>query len=233
MGNSEKRGVNSTHLFNLLLVVLLTAILVLLIQLNNKVFNTNKFLAKVILEQKQNSPVDLSYGPNDIIIGQKEANVDVYVFTSYRCQYCDEFFKNVFPALKKDYIDEGLVKIIIKNIGYPNDSISLLAVKTAYCAYGESQFFNMHMKLLEEYDVLTKTVIMNWLEEFKIDSTKFISCLENEAIDKLIINNRKEMRSIGARGTPAFVIGDNTLNGNRPIKKFRELIEAELEACCE
>jgi protein-disulfide isomerase len=89
------------------------------------------------------------------------------------------------------------------------------------------------MKLLEEYDVINKTIIMNWFADLNIDSTRFNSCLENKSLNRLIIENKKEMRSIGVKGTPAFVIGDNVINGNRPIAKFRELIELEMETCCE
>ncbi len=233
MGESEKQINNYSIIYRTLVIILLTSSVVLLFQLNKKAFNTNKFLVKLFVEKNQVSPLDITYGPNDILIGQNDAPVTLFIYTSYRCKYCGEFFKTNFETLKKDYVDEGIAKIIIKNIGYKNDSISLLAVKAAYCAYGEGKFFDIHMKLLEEYDVINKTILMNWLSELNIDSTRFNSCLENKILNKLIIDNRKEMRAIGAKGTPAFVIGDNVINGNRPIAKFRELIELEMEACCE
>jgi len=233
MGESDKQSNNYSNIYRALVVLLLVSSVILLFQLNKKAYNTNKFLASLVIAKNQISPLDITYGPNDILIGQNDAPVTIYVYTSYRCKYCGEFFKTNFETLKKEYIDEGIAKIIVKNIGYTNDSISLLAVKAAYCAYGEGEFFDVHMKLLEEYDVTNKTTLMNWLTELNIDSTQFNSCLENKILNKLIIDNRKEMRSIGAKGTPAFVIGDNVINGNRPIAKFRELIELEMEACCE
>jgi len=233
MGESEKQSNNLLDIYRVIVIILLVSSVILLFQLNKKAYNTNKFLASLVIEKNQKSPLDITYGPNDILIGQKEAPVTLFVYTSYRCKYCKEFFETNFKTLKKEYIDEGIVKIIIKNLGYTNDSISLLAVKAAYCAYGEGKFFDMHMKLLEEYDVINKTILMNWFAESNIDSTQFNICLENRTLNKLIIDNRKEMRAIGAKGTPAFVIGDNVINGNRPIAKFRELIELEMETCCE
>ena len=233
MGNSKEQSKEYYVIYHVLVVILLTSAVILLFQLNKKAYNTNKFLASLVIAKNQKSPLDITYGPNDILIGQNEAPVTLFVYTSYRCKYCKEFFETNFKILKKEYIDEGIVKIIIKNIGYTNDSISLLAVKAAYCAYGEGKFFNMHMKLLEEYDVINKTILMNWLNELNIDSTQFNNCLENKTLNKLIVDNRKEMRSIGAKGTPAFVIGENVVHGNRPMAKFRELIELEMESCCE
>jgi protein-disulfide isomerase len=178
------------------------------------------------------SPADVSYGPNDIIIGDKDAPVEIFVYTSYRCTYCIEFFETTYLDLKNEYIDNGQAKIIIKNIGYSNDSISLLAVKAAYCAYGEGRFFDVHMKLLNEYDVINKATLINWFAELNIDSTQFNTCINNEVLNQLIADNRKEMRMVGAKGTPAFVIGDEVINGNRAAR-LKELIELEIVTCCE
>lgn len=233
MVESEKQGNNYTNVYRILVVILMISSVILLVQLNKKAYNTNKFLASLVIAKNQISPLDISFGPNDILIGRNDAPITLFIYTSYRCKYCSEFFKTNFETLKKEYIDEGIAKIIIKNIGYNNDSTSLLAVKAAYCAYAEGKFFDVHMKLLEEYDVINKTILMNWFTELNIDSTQFIGCLENKTLNKLIIDNRKEMRAIGAKGTPAFVIGEKVINGNRPIAKFRELIELEMETCCE
>lgn len=231
MNESEKHKVRYLNIFYILIIVLLAIIATLLYQLNNKSFVTNKMLAKYIIAQNKKSPVDIKYGPNDIVIGQKDAPIDIFIYTSYRCTYCKDFFTTTFPELKKDFIDEGIAKLIIKNIAYTGDSISLLAAKTAYCAYAEGEFYDVHMKLLEQYNVLNEAVIMSWISELEIDSSQFTACLDNKILEDLIFENRKEARAIGARGTPAFVIGNSVFSGKRPISKFRELIEVELEMC--
>jgi protein-disulfide isomerase len=231
MDDSEKSKKEYTYIYRALVIFFLTSSFILLIQLNKKAYNTNKFLARLVVASTMKSPLDIKYDANDIIIGEKDAPVDIFVYTSYRCKYCGEFFETIFPKLKKEYIDNGQVKIIIKNIGYTSDSISMLAAKAAYCAYAEGQFFDIHMKLLEGYDVLNKSAILNWMIDAGKDSSQFKSCLNNKILEDLIFENRKEARAIGARGTPAFVIGNNVLNGKRPLSRFKELIEVEIEVC--
>ncbi len=227
----NKKNYRYPYVYSIVIVVLLITIVLLLVRLNNRMYNTNKFLAQLIVSQNQKSPVDLEYGPNDIVLGRKDAPVDIYVYTSYRCVYCKEFFETTFKTLKKEYVDEGIAKFIIKNIGYSSDSISLLAAKASYCAYAEGQFSIINMKLLEQYDVLNETEIVKWMYDLDIDTSSFKICLENKMLENLIFENRKEARAIGARGTPAFVIGNNVINGKRPVSKFRELIEVEMELC--
>ncbi|MGD2035267.1 MAG: thioredoxin domain-containing protein [Bacteroidales bacterium] len=214
-------------------IVFLAVIAILLLKLNSRVYNTNHFLARLVVDQNKISPSEISYGPNDIIIGQQEAPVNIFVFTSYRCQYCADFFRKTFPILKKEYADKGIIKFIIKNIAYSNDSVSLLAAKAAYCAYAEGDFLNMNMKLLDQYDVLDETMILDWVSASDADTVKFRTCLNNKSLDELIFENRKTARLAGTKGTPAFIIGNSVLNGNRPVSKFRDLIELEIESCCE
>jgi len=231
MEKSKKNTTIYNYIFYAVLIIFLAVIAFQLYYMNNKIYTTNILLGKLVVAVKQKSSPEIKCGPNDIIIGQKDAPVDIFVFSSYRCKYCKEFFNTTFPLLKREYVDQGFAKVIIKNIGYTSDSTSLLAVKAAYCAYAEGHFFEIHMKLLEQYDVLNETVLARWMSELNIDSAKLKTCLENKKLDELISENRKEARAIGVRGTPSFVIGDNVLNGQRPIAKFRELIEEEKELC--
>ncbi|MBN2524127.1 MAG: thioredoxin domain-containing protein [Bacteroidales bacterium] len=231
MKKSKKNTNTYNYIFNAVLIIFLAVIAFQLYYMNNKIYTTNILLGRLIVAEKQKSSHDIKYGPNDIIIGQKDAPVDIFIFSSYRCRYCQEFFNTIFPLLKKEYIEEGIAKMIIKNIGSASDSVSLLAVKAAYCAYTEGHFFELHMKLLEQYDVLNETVLSKWMSDLNIDSAKFKDCIDNKKLDELISENRKEARAVGVRGTPSFVIGKNILKGQHQIEKFRELIEEEKELC--
>ena len=47
---------------------------------------------------------------NSPLLGSKEAAVTIVEFTDFQCPYCNQFFLQTFPELKKNYIDSGKVR---------------------------------------------------------------------------------------------------------------------------
>ena len=43
--------------------------------------------------------------------GQESAKITIIAYESLTCSHCANFHKDVYPELKKDFIDKGLVKI--------------------------------------------------------------------------------------------------------------------------
>ena len=50
-----------------------------------------------------------------IIDGNNNAKIKIVVYESLTCSYCANFHKNVYPELKKNFIDEGIISIEYKN----------------------------------------------------------------------------------------------------------------------
>ena len=48
---------------------------------------------------------------NRIVSGQENAKISIIAYESLTCSHCADFHKNVYPQLKKDYLDTGLAKI--------------------------------------------------------------------------------------------------------------------------
>ena len=46
-----------------------------------------------------------------IISGNKDAKITIIAYESLTCSHCADFHKNVYPQLKREYIDTGLAKI--------------------------------------------------------------------------------------------------------------------------
>ena len=45
-------------------------------------------------------------------IGSAQANIGIVEFSDYQCPYCRGFHDQVFPRLKKEYVDTGIVQFI-------------------------------------------------------------------------------------------------------------------------
>ena len=68
---------------------------------------------------------------NRIFDGNKNAKIIIIAYESLTCSHCAEFHKNVYPKLKKDYIDTGIAKIEFRH--FPLDMAAFNASKIAQC----------------------------------------------------------------------------------------------------
>ena len=48
-----------------------------------------------------------------IVSGNQNAKITIIAYESLTCSHCANFHKDVYPSLKKDFIDTGLVKICL------------------------------------------------------------------------------------------------------------------------
>ena len=60
-----------------------------------------------------------------IFVGNKDAKITIIAFESLTCSHCANFHRDVFPDLKKDYLDTGLAKIEFRH--FPLD-LSLIHI---------------------------------------------------------------------------------------------------------
>ena len=60
----------------------------------------------------------------NIIEGNENVKIEILVYESLTCSHCAEFHKNVYPDLKKNFIDKGLVKIEFKNFPLDLDALN-------------------------------------------------------------------------------------------------------------
>ena len=78
-----------------------------------------------------NSFANENYQLTDITEGSRNAKIKIYSYQSLTCPHCATFHRKVYPLIKKDYIDTGIVQIYFKP--FPLDLAALNAAKIAQC----------------------------------------------------------------------------------------------------
>ena len=121
-----------------------------------------------------------------IIVGNKDAKITIIAFESLTCSHCANFHKNVYPELKKEYLDTGLAKIEFRH--FPLDIAAFNASKVAQCKNDgnadilESLYANQQKWVkgssIEEANKNLQIFLKN--EGFSID---FESCVNNKNIE--------------------------------------------------
>jgi len=166
---------------------------------------------------------------NTIYEGNIDAKIQLIVYESLTCGHCADFHKNVYPNLKKDFIDKGLVKIEFRN--FPLDLAAFNASKIAHCKNdGKSNilhflFDNQEVwskgDTIEEYNLNLKEVINR--ENFGIDFNK---CLNNKEIEDYVLNDRIEgVKKFNINATPTIIINNKKFDKPISYKNLKKSIE--------
>ena len=78
----------------------------------------------------------LSAETSRIVSGNKNAKITIIAYESLTCSHCANFHKEIYPQLKEEYIDTGLVKIEFRH--FPLDIAALNASKITQCKKDQS-----------------------------------------------------------------------------------------------
>ena len=123
-----------------------------------------------------------------IIEGNKNAKVTIITFESLTCSHCADFHKNIYPELKKEFIDTGLVKIEFRH--FPLDMAALNASKISQCTNnGNSKMLHflysnqekwVKGQTVEEVNKGLKKILKN-----KYPSLDFEKCINNKIVEDL------------------------------------------------
>ena len=167
-----------------------------------------------------------------ILVGNKSAKISIIAFESLTCSHCANFHKDVYPLLKKEYLDTGLAKIEFRH--FPLDIAAFNASKVAQCKNdGDVEI------LKSLYANQQKWVKGSSVEEANINLKKFLStqgfnidfesCINNKQIEDFVLNDRIDgAKNFKVNATPTIIINnekfDKTLNYKNLKKALEKLI---------
>ena len=168
-------------------------------------------------------------------IGSPDAKVTVKVFSSLTCPHCAKFHTSIFNKLKKEYIDEGLVRF--EHHAFPLDLAALNAEVVVRCQTNNETKF----KLLEEiYNKQTSWAVGSDINkindlikkvgsDFDLTEEKMNACLENSDVQDEILNERVEaQKKYKIESTPTIFVNEKKYSGKVDYKKFKKIIEKNL-----
>ena len=196
--------------------------------LNNKLFFLIKILLIYFCFLTKSFAVE-----NNLLKGFREgsenAKIEILVYESLTCPHCAKFHNKVYPDLKKNFIDKGLVKIEFKS--FPLDIVALNASKIAHCKNDGKPdilhflFYNQNVWLkgetIDQINLNLKVIINK--ENFGIDFTK---CVENKDIEDYILEDRIESeRKFEINSTPTLIINNKKFDKPLTYKNLKKAIE--------
>ncbi len=164
-----------------------------------------------------------------IIEGNANAKVKILVYESLTCSHCANFHKDVYPQLKEEFLDKGLVSIEFRN--FPLDIAALNASKLAHCKNdGKSKILHfLYLKqkewiegnTIEELNSNLKEIIKD--QNFGLDYEK---CVADKKVEDHILEDRIEgAKKFEINATPTIIINDKKFEKTLNFKNLKKAIE--------
>ena len=191
-------------------------------------YNISKFLIIFIFfifskNESINAKTD-----EEFFLGNKNAKIVVIEYASMTCIHCATFHKQVYPKIKKNYIDTNKIKFIFRD--FPLDKQALFASVLAKCA-PKDKYFNFVKLILtnQEKWISNDDTFMNKLRNIGklagLNENKINSCFKDEKM----VDNIIRTRSIGEEkyninSTPSLIINEKKYSA-MSYENFEKIIE--------
>ena len=166
---------------------------------------------------------------NPIQEGNPDAKIKLIVYESLTCSHCADFHKKVYPDLKKEFIDKGIVKIEFRN--FPLDMAALNGSKIAHCKNdGKSNILHflynnqntwLKGETIDELNLNLEKIVDK--ENFGINVKK---CLNNKKIEDHVLEDRiNAVKKFKINSTPTIIINDKKFEKPLNYKNLKKSIE--------
>ena len=170
----------------------------------------------------------------EMMQGDLDAPIEMIEYASFTCPHCATFHADVYPKLKINYIDKGLVKFIYREVYF--DKYGMWASMIARCA-GADRFFGMTDQIYRkqsnwaraESDVAIVTQLKKIGLLAGLDESQLSSCLQDGVKLRALVEwysenaKRDEIKS-----TPTLIINGEK-HSNQSYEQLTEILDEILE----
>lgn len=186
----------------------------------------------LVPQARKNTSVTVST-VGEPMLGDPKAPVTLVEFTDYQCPFCQQFYSKAYLELKKQYVDTGKLRFVLRDLPLPNHQHAKSAATSAHCAGEQGKFWEMHDALFAGGGKLSQPDILGYASSIGLENNSFESCLTSGRYKRDIELDVNDARNVGIKGTPSFVVGRTTDNlvtgtlirGTRPFITFKQEID--------
>lgn len=149
-----------------------------------------------------------------VAMGQDAAPVKVLVFSDYQCPGCGHFATNIFPELKREFIDTGKVQFMYYDfpLGPPGHPHSFVASRAARCAGDQGKFWELHDYLLANQNSWSYSrtppieQFVQYGQQLGVDRAALETCINSDEHAEVVTANYQLGQQLGVGSTPTVII---------------------------
>ena len=164
-----------------------------------------------------------------ITVGNIDAKITIIAFESLTCSHCADFHKDVYPQLKKEYLDTGLAKIEFRH--FPLDIAAFNASKVSQCKNdGDSNILNSLFANQQKWVKGSSVEEANKnLQKFLVGEgfdVNFEKCINNKEIEDFVLNDRIDgVKNFKINATPTIIINNKKFEKTLNYKNLKKALE--------
>lgn len=168
----------------------------------------------------------------DVVIGDADAPVTIVEYASMTCSHCREFHESSYPQIKKDYIDTGKAKLIIRE--FPFDPRALAAFMLARCAGDDAKRTAMVDVLFDQqpqwaFSNQASAELLKISRLAGMTEEQFKACLNDKELQKKVVAVQQAgEKDFGVNATPTFFINGDKYAGALGAAQMGAVIDAHM-----
>jgi protein-disulfide isomerase len=148
--------------------------------------------------------------PDDHVLGRPDAPNVLIDYASFTCPHCATFNNAVMPALKRDWIDTGKLKLVHRH--FPSDALATRASLLAECAGPDGFFaavdtlFRTQVQWMTAADPAAE--LMTVLVGQGVSEAAAQACVANDRLLDKVIADVQSGQALGVNSTPTVFINE-------------------------
>ena len=164
-----------------------------------------------------------------IIEGNRSAKIKLIVYESLTCSHCANFHNEVYPLLKKEFIEKGLVNIEFRN--FPLDLAALNGSKLAHCKNdGNSKIlhtlYKNQNKWIRGNNILDINKNLGEVIKENNLNINMESCFKNKKIEDHILQERIDgSKKYDIKSTPTLIINGEKFDKKLNYKNLEKILK--------
>jgi protein-disulfide isomerase len=164
---------------------------------------------------------------DDRILGNPQAPITIVEYASLTCPHCAHFANDVLPEIKKEWIDTGKAKLVLRD--FPLDEPALRAAMIARCAPPEryyafaDTFFAAQEKWVRSTDY--REALARLAKLGGLGQAEFDTCITNTELENKIVEGRlRATQELEVTSTPTFFVNGSKLAGAPTKEEFDKVL---------
>ena len=167
-----------------------------------------------------------------LALGRVDAPVVMAEWGDFQCPFCKLYAGQTEPALVRQYVDSGQVRIEWHDYAYLGPE-SVLAARAARAAGRQDRFWPFHEALYREQPAenrgeVTEESLTALAGRLGLDVPRFRQDFADPAIADAVAADQELGSRLGVGGVPSFVVGEQLIFGAQPVATFRQAVDAAL-----
>jgi protein-disulfide isomerase len=167
------------------------------------------------------------------IRGNPAAKIWMIIASDFQCPYCKIWHDSADITIRREYIDNGKVRLAFVNFPIGSHQNAIPAAEHAMCAAAQNKFWEMHDALFgaqEQWAGMPNPAprFEELAQGAGVDVTALRACVSSHKMRPLIEADREKAAKAGVRATPSFFIGSQLLEGVQMPSDLRKVLDAAL-----